>query len=199
MWPACVHLSGFMRCLVDRTGWGDAGGWGPSGDEWPHCACLEKATTTGITISTSCSASSGQEIRFLAIRQLDLLLSSVSSPLFGSEELICLFVLSAAQCSALVNADNQTHECSLYGSVLCSMFIFSIYWGVQMFFKRKKTKNIKSACQILTFSKQFALKSFFLIVKSINQSITIGPKLQYHKNVNKDISQKKILWLIQIV
>ncbi len=152
MWPACVHLSGFMRCLVDRTGWGDAGGRGPSGDEWPHCACLEKAAaewtypvhympTTGITISTSCSANSGQEIRFLAIRQLDLLLSSVSSPLFGSEELICLFVLSAAQCSALVSAANQTHECSLYGSVLCSMFIFSIYWGVQMFFKRKKNKK----------------------------------------------------------
>ncbi len=134
MWPACVHLSGFMRCLVDRTGWGDAGGRGPSGDEWPHCACFEKAAaewtcpvhympTTGITISTSCSASSGQEIRFLAIRQLDLLLSSVSSPLFGSEELVCLFVLSAAQCSALVSAANQTHESSPYAVCLFVSYI----------------------------------------------------------------------------
>lgn len=129
---------------------------------------------------TGFSASSGQEMRFLAIRQSDFLLSSVSSPLFGSEELVCLFVLSAAQCSALVSAAIQTYECSLSGSVLCSMFISIIYWGVQMFLKHKKEIIIKSACKILKFLNIFqtiCFKSIFFIVKSISQSITSGPKL----------------------
>lgn len=70
-------------------------------------------------------SSSEQEMRFLAIRQSDFLLSTVSSPPFASEELVCLLVLSTAQRSASVSATIQMHKCSLSGSVLQYIYFLS--------------------------------------------------------------------------
>lgn len=56
----------------------------------------QQALKSALPLCPLCQLSSGQEMRFLAIRQSDFLWSSVSSSLFSSEKLVCSLAPSAA-------------------------------------------------------------------------------------------------------